>query len=342
MKDRILVTGGTGYIGSHTAVELIEAGFDVLIVDNLSNSGIEVLDGIKMITGVKPNFENVDCSNFEEFSNVIKNYPDIRFAIHFAAYKAVGESVVKPAEYYRNNIFSLINLIDILRQRSGSGIVFSSSCTVYGQPSLENLPLSESAPIVPSPSPYGKSKQMCEDILKDTVNACNDFKGVSLRYFNPVGAHPSREIGELPLGVPQNLMPVITQTAAGVRDKMLVFGNDYNTPDGSCIRDYIYVCDLAKAHVKAVERMSGENSKYEVFNLGAGKGLSVLELINIFEKETGIKVSYEITGRREGDVEQLWANPSKANKLLNWSADTPVEDIVKSAWNWEKKIRGIS
>lgn len=341
MKEKILVTGGTGYIGSHTAVELISAGYEVLIADNLSNSNVEVLDGIERISGYKPEFINVDCSDYEAFKLAMKKYPEIRYAIHFAAYKAVGESVAKPLEYYRNNLMSLINLIEILKYKDSSGIVFSSSCTVYGQPELDLLPLKEDAPVVPSPSPYGKSKQMCEDILKDSVYALNNFKAVSLRYFNPVGAHPSLEIGELPLGVPQNLMPVITQTAAGLREKMLVFGNDYNTPDGTCIRDYIYVCDLAKAHVKAVERVASGAEDYEVFNLGAGKGLSVLELLNIFKTVTGVNVPYEIAGRREGDVEQLWADPTKANRLLEWSADTPVNEIAASAWNWEKKIRGI-
>lgn len=341
MREKILVTGGTGYIGSHTVVELINAGYDVLIVDNLCNSNIDVLEGIFNITGTRPDFINVDCSDFNAFSSELNRFPEIKYAIHFAAFKAVGESVEKPLEYYRNNLYSLINLIEILKERKESGIVFSSSCTVYGQPDLSLLPLNEEAPIVPSPSPYGKSKQMCEDILKDSVHAICNLKGISLRYFNPVGAHPSSQIGELPVGAPQNLMPVITQTAAGLRKSMTVFGNDYNTPDGTCIRDYIYVCDLAKAHVKALQRFTESNLDFEAFNLGVGKGLSVLELIKIFEKHTGVNVNHIIAGRRAGDVEQLWANPAKANHLLNWKADTPIEQVVESAWNWEKKIRGI-
>ncbi len=345
MKEKILVTGGTGYIGSHTVVELINSGFEVVIADNLANSSEEVLEGIAKITGVRPQFVKIDCASKEELCSFMSDYPDIRCAIHFAAYKAVGESVEKPLEYYRNNLDSLINVIDILRKRENSVIVFSSSCTVYGDPAKEDLPVSEDAPIKESPSPYGKTKQMSEQIIKDSVYAYDNLSAVSLRYFNPVGAHPSALIGELPLGVPQNLMPVITQCAAGVRPSMKVFGTDYNTRDGSCIRDYIYVCDLAKAHVAALGRMMNpliKSDRFEVFNIGTGKGLSVLEIIGIFEKVTGIKVPHEITGRREGDAEQLWADPRKSNELLGWSASTPVEDVVASAWRWEKRIRNIS
>lgn len=344
MKAKILVTGGTGYIGSHTAVELIKSGYEVVIADNLSNSSESVLLGIEQITGVKPHFRKVDCSCKDAFFSFMNEFPDIRHVIHFAAFKAVGESVRKPSEYYRNNLDSLLNVIDVLKERENSGIVFSSSCTVYGNPAKENLPVSEDTPIGHTPSPYGQTKQMCEQILKDAVYAYKGLKGTALRYFNPVGAHPSALIGELPLGDPQNLMPVITQTAAGVRPSMRVFGSDYDTPDGSCIRDYIYVCDLAKAHVSALERMLSDGlspTAYEVFNLGTGKGLSVFELINIFENVTGVKIPYTVTGRREGDAEQLWADPAKSNKMLKWSADTPIEDVVASAWKWEKRIRGI-
>ncbi len=344
MKGKILVTGGTGYIGSHTVVELINSGYEPVIADNLANSDEKVLEGIRQITGVLPVFRKTDCSDREAFKALMKEFPDIKYAIHFAAYKAVGESVAKPSEYYRNNLVSLLNLIDILRDREGSGVVFSSSCTVYGNPAKENLPVSENAPIGHTPSPYGQTKQMCEQILKDSVYAYKNLNVTSLRYFNPVGAHPSALIGELPLGVPQNLMPVMTQAAAGVRPGMKVFGNDYNTPDGSCIRDYIYVCDLARAHVAALDRMSGNSGvgeRFEVFNLGTGKGLSVLELISVFEKTTGVKLHYEITDRRVGDAEQLWADPQKSNELLNWRADTPIEEVVESAWRWEKRIRGI-
>ena len=342
-KGTILVTGGTGYIGAHTVVELQAAGYEVVAVDNFANSTIDVLDGIEKISGKRPIFEEVDCADYNAFAKVFEKYPGISGAIHFAAYKAVGESVEKPIDYYHNNLFSLINLIKLLKDKEHASLVFSSSCTVYGQPEKEHLPVSESAPLQPAMSPYGKTKQMCEDILKDCAAAYNNFNIVSLRYFNPVGAHPSAIIGELPRGVPQNLLPFVTQTAIGLRGSLKVFGNDYNTPDGSCIRDYIYVCDLAKAHVAAVARAEQEatdgRDKIEYFNLGTGRGLSVLEILEIFMKATGVEVPYEIVGRRAGDVEQVWADPARANKVLGWKADTPLEDVLRSAWEWEKKIR---
>ncbi len=346
-RDRVLVTGGTGYIGAHTVVELAAAGREVVIVDNLSNSSEDVLDGIEKITGIRPAFEKVDCADFQALSGVFDKYPGISNAIHFAAFKSVGESVQKPLDYYRNNILSLINLTEIMSSIPSGAIVFSSSCTVYGQPAPEHLPVSERAPLKPAESPYGKTKQMSEDILKDAVAASKKgLKVISLRYFNPIGAHPSAHIGELPLGVPQNLLPFVTQTAAGIREVLSVFGNDYQTPDGTCIRDYIYVCDLAKAHVAAIRRIEECRKEMEggieFFNLGTGKGLSVLEVIEIFERATGIKLPYIIAPRRAGDVEQVWADPSKANKYLKWSAGTPMKEVMESAWRWEKKIRGLS
>ncbi|OFY40386.1 MAG: UDP-glucose 4-epimerase GalE [Bacteroidetes bacterium GWF2_40_14] len=346
-KAKVLVTGGTGYIGAHTAVELFNAGYEVLLADNFSNSSPDVLDGIEKITGEKPLFEEVDCSDINAFGLLFEKHPDIRAAIHFAAYKAVGESVEKPVMYYRNNLFSLINLIELMNRQNRSSIVFSSSCTVYGQPAKENLPVSENAPLQPATSPYGRTKQICEDILKDSAMAYRDkLNVILLRYFNPIGAHPSAFIGELPRGVPQNLLPYITQTAAGLRDFLSVYGNDYSTPDGSCIRDYIYVCDLAKAHVAAMERLLEKSEEMkdniEYFNLGTGKGLSVLELIDLFKKSTGVDVPYRITGRRAGDVEQVWADPTLANEVLGWRATTPVEEVLASAWKWEKKLRGIN
>ncbi len=345
-KRRILVTGGTGYIGAHTVVELINSGYEPIIVDNLSNSNISVLDGVNSIVGFKPLFEQVDCSDFEDFESVFSKYDNIEATIHFAAFKAVGESVEKPMLYYKNNLQSLLNLIELSLKYSVGSIVFSSSCTVYGQPDKDHLPVSESAPLQPAQSPYGKTKQMCEEILKDIAYANGDsIKVISLRYFNPIGAHPSSQIGELPLGIPQNLLPFVTQTAAGIRDIISVFGDDYNTPDGSCIRDYIYVCDLAKAHVASIQRLLNDREKMdgsiEFFNLGTGNGMSVLDILRIFMKANGLEVPYKIAPRRAGDVEQVWADPSKANEILGWSADTPIEDVMRSAWNWEKKIRGL-
>lgn len=341
--SRILVTGGTGYIGSHTAVELMQKGYDVTIVDNLSNSSIDVLDGIAQIVGRKPDFANVDCGNFMDLDQVFKQYSDIEGVIHFAASKAVGESVEKPLLYYRNNLGSLVTLLEVMRLHGVKNLVFSSSCTVYGQPDAEHLPVDETAPIQKALSPYGNTKQINEEIICDEAHADKTLHATILRYFNPIGAHPSALIGELPNGVPQNLLPFITQTAAGLRPELKVFGNDYNTPDGSCIRDYIYVVDLAKAHVKAIDRMlnAKDRQQVEVFNLGTGTGLSVLTLINEFEAATGVKIPYTIVGRREGDIEQVWAAPEKANKILGWKADTPIRDVLASAWKWEKHIRNI-
>ena len=341
--SRILVTGGTGYIGSHTAVELMQQGYDVTIVDNLSNSSIDVLDGIAEIVGRKPDFANVDCGNFMDLDQVFKQYPDIDGVIHFAASKAVGESVEKPLLYYRNNLGSLVTLLEVMRLHGVKNLVFSSSCTVYGQPDAAHLPVDEMAPIQKALSPYGNTKQINEEIICDEAHADKTLNATILRYFNPIGAHPSALIGELPNGVPQNLLPFITQTAAGLRPELKVFGNDYNTPDGSCIRDYIYVVDLAKAHVKAIDRMlnAKDRQQVEIFNLGTGTGLSVLTLINEFEAATGVKIPYTIVGRREGDIEQVWAAPEKANKILGWKADTPIRDVLASAWKWEKHIRNI-
>ena len=340
---RILVTGGTGYIGSHTTVELMQQGYDVTIVDNLSNSSIDVLDGIAAIVGRKPDFANIDCGNVTDLDNVFKNYPDIVGVIHFAASKAVGESVEKPLLYYRNNIGSLISVLEVMRMHQVPNIVFSSSCTVYGQPDAAHLPVDETAPIQTALSPYGNTKQINEEIIQDEAHADKNLHATILRYFNPIGAHPSAQIGELPNGVPQNLLPFITQTAAGLRPELKVFGNDYNTPDGSCIRDYIYVVDLAKAHVKAIDRMLhvADRKQVEIFNLGTGTGLSVLTLINEFEAATGVKIPYTIVGRREGDIEQVWAAPKKANEVLGWKAETPIRDVLASAWKWEKHIRKL-
>ena len=340
---RILVTGGTGYIGSHTVVELMQQGYDVVIVDNLSNSTMEVLDGITVITGLRPAFEQVDCNDIAAMDDVLNRYSDIEAAIHFAASKAVGESVEQPLLYYRNNLMSLVTLLEQMKKHGVHNIVFSSSCTVYGQPTADHLPVDETAPIQLALSPYGNTKQINEEIIRDEAHADAALHATILRYFNPIGAHPSAMIGELPNGVPNNLLPFVTQTAAGLRQQLRVYGNDYNTPDGSCIRDYIYVVDLAKAHVKAVERLlTGKaEEQVEVFNLGTGRGLSVMEIVNTFMQVTGVKVPYEIVGRREGDIEQVWAKPDKANNVLGWRADTPIEEVLLSAWNWEKKLRNI-
>lgn len=338
MKDRILVTGGTGYIGSHTVVELIEAGFEVVIVDNLSNSNAAVLDGIEAITGVRPPFEVCDCADSSAMKAVFEAHAPISGAIHFAAYKAVGESVEKPMAYYQNNLMSLMTVMRLLAENKGKGFVFSSSCTVYGQPDL--LPVTEDAPIKPAMSPYGNTKQIGEEIIRDATYAGLPYRSIILRYFNPIGAHPSALIGELPLGIPQNLIPFVTQTAAGIREKLRVFGNDYPTPDGSCIRDYIHVVDLAKAHVIAVKRLIENKTEtpIEIFNLGTGRGLSVLEIIKTFEQVTGVKLNYEIVARREGDIEQVWADPVRANKVLGWTAETSVEDTLLSAWKWQQRL----
>lgn len=337
--DRILVTGGTGYIGSHTVVELQQAGYSVVIIDNLSNSNIAVLDGIERITGVRPDFVEGDCTDISTLRKLFSDYPGIKGIINFAASKAVGESMHKPILYYRNNLCTLLNLLDLMVTEKVKGIVFSSSCTVYGEP--DENPVTENSPIKKATSPYGNTKQISEEIITDVVNSGADIKAVILRYFNPVGAHPSAEIGELPNGVPQNLIPYVTQTAIGIRQQLSVFGDDYNTPDGSCIRDYINVVDLAKAHVIAVERMINNKSddKIEIFNLGTGEGVSVLQLIDVFEKSTGVKVPYRITERRKGDIEKVWANPEYANEVLGWKAESSLEDTMRSAWKWQLKLR---
>ncbi len=339
MKGKILVTGGTGYIGSHTTVELQQAGYEVIIIDNLSNSNADVVDRIEGITGIRPEFHELDCNDYDGLKKLFDQHKDITGIIHFAASKAVGESVQKPLLYYRNNLVSLINLLDLMPQYGVEGIVFSSSCTVYGQPDV--LPVTEEAPIKPALSPYGNTKQINEEIIRDVAHAGAPFHSIILRYFNPIGAHPTAEIGELPNGVPQNLVPFITQTAAGIRQELSVFGNDYDTVDGSCVRDYINVVDLAKAHVIAIDRIV-ENKckkKVETFNLGTGRGLTVLELVNAFEKVTGVKVNHKIVGRREGDIEKVWANPTFANTELGWTAKESVEDTLLSAWNWQVKLQ---
>lgn len=340
MKQTILVTGGTGFIGSHTTVELQQAGYNVVIIDNLSNSKVEVLDGIEKITGIRPAFENVDLLDFDATEKVFAKYPDIEGIIHFAASKAVGESVQKPLLYYRNNIVSLVNLLELMPKYNVKGIIFSSSCTVYGQPTPENLPVTENAPIQPALSPYGNTKQVNEEIIRDFIHSGASIKSIVLRYFNPIGAHPSALIGELPNGVPMNLIPFVTQTAIGVRKELKIFGNDYNTPDGTCIRDYIYVVDLAKAHVAAMARvLDKETEPIEYFNIGTGTGVSTLEVVEGFERATGVKVNWQFAPRREGDIEKVWGNVDKANKMLGWKADTPLEDVLKSAWKWQLKLR---
>ncbi len=338
-KELILVTGGTGYIGSHTVVELQNAGYDVVIVDNLSNSNIEVLDGIEQITGKRPHFEEADCADPVAMRHLFEKYQGISGIINFAASKAVGESMQRPIMYYRNNLNTLMNLLDLMEEYSVKGIVFSSSCTVYGEPDVN--PVTEESPIKKATSPYGNTKQICEEIITDVINAGASFKSVILRYFNPVGAHPSAEIGELPNGVPQNLIPYLTQTAIGIRKELSVFGDDYDTPDGSCIRDFINVVDLAKAHVIAIRRMLEDKSesKIEIFNLGTGIGLSVKELIASFERATGVKVPHKIVGRRAGDIEKVWANPSYANNVLGWKAEISIDDTMRSAWAWQCRLR---
>ena len=339
MKETILVTGGTGFIGSHTTVELQEAGYDVVIIDNLSNSNANVVDGIEKITGIRPAFEKVDLNDFAATEAVFKKY-QIKGCIHFAASKAVGESVEKPLLYYRNNLNSLMNVLELMAKYGGKGIIFSSSCTVYGQPTPENLPVTEEAPIQKALSPYGNTKQINEEIIQDYIHSGAPIKSVILRYFNPIGAHPSANIGELPNGVPMNLIPFVTQTAIGIRKQLKIFGNDYNTPDHTCIRDYIYVVDLAKAHVKAMQRvLEQETDPVEVFNIGTGHGYSTLEIVEGFEKATGVKLPWEYAPRREGDIEAIWGNVDKANKVLGWSADTPLNDILASAWKWQCKLR---
>jgi UDP-glucose 4-epimerase len=339
MKKKIIVTGGTGYIGSHTTVELIEDGFEVVIIDNLYNSEAEVADRIFQITGIRPALSVFDLCDREKLQFFLQSQGNIDGIIHFAAYKAVSESVNKPLEYYRNNLLSLINLLEAMKTCSIPNLVFSSSCTVYGQPA--KLPVAEDTPVQPAMSPYGNTKQIGEEIIRDTAAATEKIKAIALRYFNPIGAHPSALIGELPRGVPENLVPYITQTAYGLRKELKVFGNDYNTPDGSCVRDYLHVVDLAKAHVSAVKRLVENKNKsdYEVFNLGTGVGVSVLEAIKSFERVTGISLNYQITGRRAGDIEKIWADPSLANRELGWRTVSTLDESMKTAWEWEKYIR---
>ena len=333
----ILVTGGTGYIGSHTVVELIEKGYDVFIIDNLSNSHAEVIDSIESITGTRPGFGNIDLNNksaVQEFLRIHK----VEAIIHFAAFKAVGESVDKPIEYYRNNLVSLLNLIEICKENKIKNFVFSSSCSVYGEP--DYLPIDEFAAVKPAQSPYANTKKIGEDILRDT-SSVNDLQVISLRYFNPVGAHTSAKIGEYPVGTPLNLFPIVAQTAIGKRTQMKVFGTDYNTPDGSCLRDYIHVVDVARAHVVAIERMlsAKTKNKYELFNLGTGNGISVMEIIKTFEAVTGVKVNYESVPRRSGDVEKVYADTKYANTELGWKTTHSLENMITSAWAWEQVLQ---
>jgi UDP-glucose 4-epimerase len=339
MKKQILVTGGTGYIGSHTVVELQNNGYDVIIIDNLSNSRIEVLDGIQDITGIRPIFEQFDLNENEKLKSFFYRYPNIEAIIHFAAYKAVGESVAEPLKYYQNNLSSLMNILDSMNEFCISNIVFSSSCTVYGQPDL--LPVTESTPRKAAESPYGNTKSISEDIICDTLKANCHLKGIALRYFNPIGAHSSSKIGEFPQGTPNNLIPFLTQSVIGIREELSVFGNEYNTPDGTCIRDYINVVDLAKAHVTAIDRLiqSKQLKNFECFNIGTGSGLSVLEIINGFERSTGVKVPFKIVEPRMGDVEKIFADTSYANEELGWRAEVSIEDTLLSAWNWQLSLQ---
>jgi len=338
---KILVSGGLGYIGSHTVVALSEAGYEVVVVDNLSNTRIEVLDGIESIIGRRPAFYQLDLRNELQVVELFDKEPSIEGVIHFAASKAVGESVENPLLYYENNLSAFIYLLKQLADKPKAHLIFSSSCTVYGQ--ADEMPITEDAPIKVAESPYGNTKQIGEEILKDTVKVSSGFSAIALRYFNPIGAHDSAKIGELPLGVPQNLVPFITQTAADIRKELAVFGNDYPTPDGTCIRDYIHVVDLAEAHVAALTRLvKGESiSDYEVFNLGTGKGSSVLEVIESFEKVSGSKLPYRIADRREGDVIQAFADTEKANSILGWKSKYSLDDALASAWAWERKLRKL-
>lgn len=335
--SKILVTGGTGFIGSHTVVELHNAGYEVVIVDNLSNSNPKILDQIESIIGVRPEFAELDLCDEEKVRDFALRHGDISGVIHFAAFKAVGESVQQPLKYYRNNFYSLINLINAFD--SSLKLVFSSSCTVYGQPDV--LPVTEEAPTKKAESPYGNTKQIAEEILQETCAVVPSLKVISLRYFNPVGAHSSALIGELPIGIPQNLVPFITQSAIGKRGPITVFGNDYDTPDGSAVRDYIHVVDLAKAHVAAVKRLEDDKAhgNYEVFNLGTGKGSTVLQVIDAFERSTGEKLNYTIGPRRDGDVEKVWGDVTKSTKVLGWTAELGLKEMMSSAWNWEKYLR---
>ena len=342
MGRQILVTGGTGYIGSHTVVELQAEGFDVVIIDDLSNSSAEVVDQIEKISGIRPAFEEFNLVDLEKLETFFNKYTSIEAIIHFAAFKAVGESVEKPLLYYRNNLVSLMNILDCMSKYQVPNLVFSSSCTVYGQP--DQLPVTENTPKKDAESPYGNTKAISEEVLRDVVKVTPEFNVIALRYFNPIGAHPSALIGELPRGVPNNLVPFITQTAAGIRQQLSVFGDDYETPDGSCIRDYINVVDLAKAHVVSINRLinNTNSDRFEFFNIGTGTGASVLEVVKTFEESTGVKVNYKIVARRPGDIEKIYADTTIANSVLGWKAETSLYDTLLSAWNWEKRIRGIN
>ncbi|TLX73481.1 UDP-glucose 4-epimerase GalE [Labilibacter sediminis] len=338
MKNKILITGGVGYIGSHTVVELHNANFEVIIVDDLSNSSVSVLKQIEKITGVAPKFYELDVSKYDQLETIFKENQGIDAIIHFAAAKAVGESVDNPLKYYKNNLVSLLNLIECQKKFNVNNMVFSSSCTVYGQPNV--LPVTEQTPRQDAESPYGNTKRVGEDMISDSVSAYSQLNAIALRYFNPIGAHESALIGELPIGVPQNLVPFISQTAAGIREKLLVFGDDYDTKDGSAIRDFINVVDLAKAHVVALKRLLDKKNKtsFEIFNLGTGNGYSVLELIKTFEEVTGVKVNYEIAPRRAGDIEKIWADTTFANEELGWKAEKSLQETLLSVWNWQKNI----
>ncbi|GAA4323042.1 UDP-glucose 4-epimerase GalE [Pontixanthobacter gangjinensis] len=338
-SKRVLVTGGLGFIGSHTVVALQQEGFEVVIIDNLSNSSIDVLGGITKITGKTPEYENIDLRDKNAVKDFFEEYQDIEDVIHFAASKAVGESVTNPLLYYENNISSLVYLLHELNKRPGSNFIFSSSCTVYGQ--ADELPITENAPVKKAESPYGNTKQIGEEIIFDTCKTNQEFKAIALRYFNPIGAHPTAEIGELPIGTPQNLIPYITQTAIGKRDELSVFGDDYPTQDGTAIRDYIHVMDLAEAHVKALQRLLAEKEKanFEVFNLGTGTGNSVLEVIRSFEKVSEQELPYKIVGRREGDITAAYADTTKANDELGWKAERSLDDALASAWKWQKIVK---
>ena len=335
---KILVTGGLGFIGSHTVVELQKAGFEVVIIDNLSNSSPEVVDGIVATTGIKPVFENLDLRDKKSVINFFQRHTDIHNIIHFAASKAVGESVTNPLLYYENNIASLVYILQELEKKPTANFIFSSSCTVYGQ--AETMPITENSPVQPALSPYGNTKQIGEEIITDVTKVSN-IKAILLRYFNPIGAHPSINIGELPIGVPQNLVPFITQTGLGLRKELMVYGNDYPTPDGTCIRDYIHVVDLAKAQVIALQRLINNQNEavVETFNLGTGTSSSVLDVINSFEKVSGSKLPYQIVDRREGDVTIAYANTDKAKSVLGWETQSTLDEAVASAWEWEKKVR---
>lgn len=338
---KILVTGGAGYIGSHTVVQLQKAGYDTIIVDNFSNSSPLVIDNIEKITSKRPTIVELNLSNSEATDIFFNNNSDIAAIIHFAAYKAVGESVAKPIEYYQNNIDSLINIVKNMSKHNIKNIVFSSSCTVYGQP--DELPVLETTPRKQAESPYGNTKTICEDILRDTCNSTNSIAAIALRYFNPIGAHPSALIGETPSGIPNNLVPYLMQTAVGVREVLSVFGDDYNTPDGTAVRDYIDVMDLADAHVVAIERMLNKKQEknYEYFNIGTGEGVSVLQLIKSFMKATQEPLNYKIVGRRSGDIEKIWADTTISSQKLGWKAKIGIEESLLSAWNWERKTRGL-